>query len=89
MLIIKTFIYITIMSIVTANNEFGIFEAANSHYNEGNFGDSIELYEKIILDDFHSSDDAGHISKLPDVKAANYNWIKIRRPIARRCIWRC
>ena len=44
------------MSIVTANNEFGIFEAANSHYNEGNYGDSIELYEKIILDDFHSSD---------------------------------
>ena len=56
MLIIKTFIYTTIMSIVTANNEFGIFEAANSHYNQGNYGDSIELYEKIILDDFHSSD---------------------------------
>ena len=28
MLIIKTFIYISIMSIVTANNEFEIFEAA-------------------------------------------------------------
>lgn len=43
------------MSIVTANNEFEIFEAANSYYNEGNYGDSIELYEKIISYDLHSS----------------------------------
>ena len=56
MFIIKIYIYITIMSIANANNEFGIFEAANSHYNEGNYGDSIELYEGIISDDFHSGD---------------------------------
>ena len=55
MLIIKIFIYITFMSIALANSEFGIFEAANSNYNEGNYGDSIELYERIILDDLHSS----------------------------------
>ena len=53
---IKTFIFLTIMSIVTANNEFRTFEAANSYYNEGNYGDSIELYEKIIADDLESSD---------------------------------
>ena len=56
MLIIKTFLYITIMSIAIGNNEFRIFEAANSHYKEGNYGDSIELYERIISDDIHSSD---------------------------------
>ena len=55
MLIIKIFIYSTIMSIVTANNELEIFEAANSYYNEGNYGEAIELYEKIISYDLHSS----------------------------------
>ena len=56
MLIIKIFIYITIMSTAIANNEFGIFQAANSQYSNGNYGASIELYERIISEGLHSSD---------------------------------
>lgn len=56
MYIIRNFIILTIMSISFAGKETDTFKAANAYYNDGNYGKSIERYEKIISDGLHSGE---------------------------------
>ena len=52
---IKIFIFIIIMSTAFADTVNDTFDVANSYYNNGDYVNSIEFYEKIISEGLHSS----------------------------------
>lgn len=56
---VKRYLYILAFlsfSFVNAQDEMSLFEQANTNYNDGDYQQAIELYERILQSDLHSAD---------------------------------